>query len=132
MDDIKTIISEEMKKYTLTLSFALLLLSCLVFTPSCKKEKVPAAILDPNCSDTISFTTQIAPMISNNCASCHSAGNGTGYTLTNHTNISSNASDILNAIQGNGVQLMPQGGPALNDSLIQQFSCWLSQGTLDN
>lgn len=111
--------------------FTLILFSILNF--SCAKEKVPGQVIDPNCTDTISFSTQIVPMISNNCVSCHDTGNSTGYTLTNHTNISSNASDMLNAMHGTGgFQLMPEGGPALHDSLIQQFSCWINQGKLNN
>jgi hypothetical protein len=39
----------------------------------------------------------------------------------------------LNSLRGEGgKQLMPQGGPALQDSLIEQFSCWVNQGKLNN
>jgi hypothetical protein len=72
-------------------------------------------------------------MMQNNCIGCHDSGNSTGYTITNHTNISSNAAAILNAMKAtNGFQLMPQGGPALHDTLVQQFSCWINQGKLNN
>lgn len=118
------------KKY-LRFSIAIFCFSSLAIALSCTKEKVPVATIDPNCVDTISFSAQIAPMISTNCVSCHGTGNGTGYTLTNHTNISSNATAILNTLKGTP-QLMPQGGPALSDSLIQQFTCWINQGTLNN
>ncbi len=118
-----------MKYLHLILLFALVIASSL--TSSCKKDQVPGAVVDPNCIDTVFFATQIAPMIANNCLGCHDVGNSTGYTLTNHTNISTNASVILAAIQGSP-QLMPIGGPALNDTLIQQFSCWVGQGKLNN
>lgn len=120
-----------MIKFFLRYAIAILLFTTFKLSTSCTKEKVP--VVDLNCADTISFATQIAPLISNNCTSCHNTGNSTGYTFTNHTNISSNAADILKALRGEGgFQLMPQGGPALNDSLIQQFSCWINQGTLNN
>lgn len=100
---------------------------------SCKKDKVTGPTIDPNCSDTVFFSTQILPMMQNNCTGCHDSGNSTGYTITNHTNISSNASAILDAMKAtNGFQLMPQGGPSLHDTLIQQFSCWIGQGKLNN
>lgn len=119
-------------KQPLFIGAMLLIVPFFVFN-SCTKKKVEEPFVDPNCSDTISFVTQIAPMIQANCVSCHGTGNSTGYTFTNHTNISSNATDMLNAMKGQGgFQLMPQGGPALNDSLIQQFSCWVSQGKLNN
>ncbi len=101
---------------------------------SCNKDKVPV-IVDCStigCSDTISFANQIMPMIQNNCTGCHDVGNSTAYTLTNYENISNNADAILNSLHGTSMQLMPQGGPALADTLIQQFSCWKCQGKLDN
>lgn len=113
--------------------FSMLAVTTVVVSLSCKKDKVQGATIDPNCSDTIFFSTQILPMMQNNCTGCHDSGNSTGYTITNHTNISSNASAILDAMKAsNGFQLMPQGGPALNDTLIQQFSCWIGQGKLNN
>lgn len=120
-----------MIKYCLRFSIAIFCFASFVFVLSCSKDKAPAPTNGLDCADTISFSSQIAPMISTNCASCHGDGNSTGYTLTNHTNISSNATAILNSLKGTP-QLMPQGGPALNDSLIQQFECWLNQGTLNN
>jgi hypothetical protein len=119
-----------MKYQHLIYAFAIIVASSLVY--SCKKDRVPAVIVDPNCTDTISFATQILPMMEANCTSCHGAGNSTGYTLTDYSNISTNAAAILNSIQPNASNLMPQGAPALNDSLIQQFSCWKFQGTLNN
>jgi hypothetical protein len=52
--------------------------------------------------------------------------------LTNHTNISSNAAAIVGSMKGSGFQLMPQGGDALPDSVIQKVQCWISQGKLNN
>jgi len=105
---------------------------CTVATSSCTKEKVPSLITS-DCPDTISFSLQIAPMIETNCVSCHGVGNSTGYTLTDYSNIAANADDILNALRAEGGSpLMPEGGPALNDSLIQQFACWKDQGKMNN
>jgi hypothetical protein len=114
-----------MKYQHLIYVFAIVTATSLLF--SCKKDKISTV-----CIDTVHYSTQIAPMIATNCLSCHDVGNGTGYTLTNHTNISANASAVLNSLHGASVSLMPQGGPALNDSLIQQFTCWISQGKLNN
>lgn len=98
---------------------------------SCNKDKSPPK--DPLCINTISFSEQILPLITTNCISCHDNGNTSGYTLTNHTNISTNAKAILDAMKAqNGKLLMPEGGPALHDTLIQQFSCWIDQGRLEN
>jgi hypothetical protein len=118
--------SNKLKYFSVTL-----LVGVAIFTVSCKKDKVPTTPIDPNCPDTISFATQILPMMENSCISCHDVGNGTGYVITNHTNISANATAILNTLNGTP-QLMPQGGPALHDTLIQQFTCWVNQGKLNN
>ncbi len=119
-----------MKYQHLIYVFAIVTATSLVF--SCKKDKIPTGTVAPNCIDTVHYSAQIAPMIDSYCLSCHDVGNATGYTLTNHTNISANASAVLNSLHGASVSLMPQGGPALNDSLIQQFTCWISQGKLNN
>ena len=100
-----------------------------VVISSCTKEKVPISNT-VTCTDTILFSTQIEPMIQNNCISCHAVG-GSFPTLTNHAEISANASVILSTMKGSP-QLMPLNGPALNDTLIQQFSCWISQGKANN
>lgn len=96
---------------------------------SCTKEKVPTSNT-VICTDTILFSTQIEPMIQINCIGCHSI-NGSLPTLTNHAEISANASVILSTMKGSP-QLMPLNGPALNDTLIQQFSCWINQGKANN
>ncbi len=116
-----------LKSYTFI--FALTLCLSLIF--SCAKDKV-SYVSPPNCPDTISFNTQVLPMIQSNCTGCHNAGNGTGYTLTNHSNISASADAILGSMHANGYQLMPQGGPALPDSLIQKVECWIYQGKKNN
>ncbi len=88
-------------------------------------------MVDPvlECSDTISFNRDIFPTIIGYCSGCHDASQS--LSLTNHSEISYHATAILNTL--NGVPfLMPDGGPPLADSLIQQFECWINQGKLDN
>ena len=95
---------------------------------ACKKDQVSTDCVS---NTTIHFSTQIKPMIDNNCVSCHSPG-ATSPDLSTHANIAANATLVLNSLTGSGVQLMPLGGPALNDTLISQFSCWISQGKQNN
>ena len=97
---------------------------------SCAKDKVPVITTAPDCTDSIHFAAQITPMIQDNCLGCHDTG-GSLPTLTNHSEISANATAVLNTLYGTPI-LMPQNGPALNDTLIQQFACWVSQGKLNN
>jgi hypothetical protein len=105
--------------------------AALVITlTNCDKDKTTLSDVNLNCTDTISFATQIQPLLTDNCVACHDAG-GNAPNLTSHSSISSNASAILNSMKG-VPQLMPQGGPALADSLIQHFECWINQGKQNN
>lgn len=112
------------------------LVTLAFLTASCKKDKVSAVVIDPLCTDTISFSQKIQPLINQNCSTsgCHDASTqASGYNLTNHANIAANANIILSAMRSeSGVTPMPLGGPVLPDSLIQQFSCWNQQGKMNN
>lgn len=114
-----------MKKISLLSSVGLVV---LLTVSSCKKDQVSTDCVS---NTTIHFSSQIKPMIDNNCVSCHSPG-ATAPDLSTHANIAANATLVLNSLSGSGVQLMPLGGPALNDTLISQFSCWISQGKQNN
>ena len=71
-------------------------------------------------------------MIEQNCNGCHGSGAG-GYTFDEYDKIENNASVILDAMRANGgVQLMPIGGPVLDDSLINAFEVWICQGKMNN
>ncbi len=98
---------------------------------SCNKDKVPEQTI---CSseDVVSYSEDIEPLIQQQCLGCHDLGGGSGgYVFNGHDNVSSNASDMLDAMNANGLQLMPQNGP-LNDSLINLFELWICQGKLNN
>jgi hypothetical protein len=105
------------------------ILFLVLISVSCTKDKVQN-YPNANCSDTVSFNNEILPLIQNNCTGCHD--NQNGYTLTNHSNISLNSTAIIGAMRNSGYQLMPQGGPALPDSVIQRIECWVNQGKLNN
>ena len=98
---------------------------------SCLKDKVPNEFAA--CSDPVSFSQDIQPLIEVNCLGCHNevvAAND--VILTNHMRISNEANRMINSMQASGMDLMPFGGPPLSDSLIQLFQCWILQGKLDN
>jgi hypothetical protein len=117
-----------MKNSVYLLSIAIL---TIVFT-SCTKDKVSDLLPYPDivCSDSVSFSTDVLPIIQNNCTGCHD--NSNGYTFTNHANISSNYAAIVGSMKGVGYQLMPQGSSALPDSVIQKIECWVNQGMKNN
>jgi hypothetical protein len=75
-------------------------------------------------------------MILNNCSTsgCHNVAGPGKPALTNHSEISANASLINTVINKNpgDVDFMPLGGQKLADSLLQQFKCWIDQGLQNN
>lgn len=108
----------------------------MTFLQSCTKANVSQYAVPGTCSDTISFAAKIQPLIMANCATggCHDASTQqSGYNLTTHANIAGNAQIILSSMRWeSGITPMPYQMSQLPDSLIQQFSCWVNQGTLDN
>ena len=67
--------------------------------------------------------------MSANCTSCHNTNQASGgVNLSSHTNVSKYASSSLNAINNGS---MPPSGK-LSADVIKKFSCWISQGKLNN
>lgn len=120
---------------TQLISIGAVLLGIVLLT-SCTKDNVTEYnTLSTDCQDTISFAAKIQPLVQQNCATsgCHDATASAGYEFSSHAQISANASIMLSTMRWEqGVTAMPQGAPQLADSLIQQFSCWIQQGKLDN
>jgi hypothetical protein len=112
--------------------YSFFLLIFITVISSCEKDKVGGNVPYPDviCSDTISFANDVLPIIQNNCTGCHN--NSSGYTFTNHQNISSNYAAIVGSMKGLGYQLMPKGLPAIPDSVIQKIQCWVNQGMKNN
>ncbi|HEX7505779.1 MAG TPA: hypothetical protein VF550_03335, partial [Polyangia bacterium] len=78
---------------------------------------------------SVSYATQIAPLLSANCTSCHGGSNPqSGIDLSSYTKVKSNASAANSAIQSGR---MPPSG-ALSAANKQLFQTWVSQGMLNN
>lgn len=105
---------------------------CLFFI-SCKKENTntvtPINSNVKNCSKTISYKTEIVPMMNTYCVSCHSSNQASGgINLSGYNNTSTHATSSLNSIKNGS---MPPMG-SIPDSLIQKLNCWINQGKLNN
>ena len=115
------------------INFHIALLGLILFClQSCRKDKVAVS----SCTDQIKYSTQIKPVFEQHCIGCHDAS--TQPTLIDaqgnldHTSVANHANHILNSLTGSGAILMPYGGPALPDSIVNQFSCWITQGKKNN
>ena len=84
-----------------------------------------------NNSTKVTFTTDILPIINNNCSSCHTGGAQTNYTI--YSLAKNNADLIKNRInrnQGSG-GFMPQNGTKLSSAELAKFDQWITDGKLE-
>lgn len=118
-----------MKKNYFLVFLTFTAIACFAFTKMSKKIELSTSKGEPeqvsDCTDTISFNSKVMPVIFNNCVSCHK-------DFTEYKEVAAHAKHILKALRGDGASQMPKDAPALNDSLIQQFECWINQGKLNN
>jgi len=117
----------------------------LVFSCETDKAVDPETLnkrLDACDTMNVSFSTDIAPIIENNCAftGCHGTPENSGFTMNNYSEISSKAQEpvFLAAIKHEGPNPMPRKQPnkpeanKLPDSTILKLECWIEAGTPDN
>ena len=92
----------------------------------------------------LSYVANIQPIFTNNCTGCH--GSNGGLSLASWASLRDNnsnngpvvvpfngaASLIIRKLRGTAGSLMPAGGPALNESTINDIETWIDQGALDN
>jgi len=117
-----------------------LLIACalLPLASSCYYDNVEDLYGNVNACDTsaVTFSQDIAAIISTNCVSCHSDNNPTaGLSLEGHANVSSSAlgGGLMNRIQrpSGDPLLMPPSGP-ISDCDQSKLREWINQGALDN
>ncbi|MCX8473899.1 MAG: hypothetical protein ORN85_09655 [Sediminibacterium sp.] len=112
-------------------------LAIFAFVYSCQKSTSSTAISNNyDCSQSYSYTTDIAPILNASCAlvGCHNASSReSGYDFSSYTAAKSYTSKI-NAIIGSmnyssGYKPMPQGRAQLSTATIQKIYCWYANGT---
>lgn len=93
--------------------------------------------IDPPSIDTVYYSTQVWPIIQEECRGCHVGPNaGAGILLTNYEQVrdASVNGQLLNSILYNGISTpMPpvQYGP-LPDEQVKLIEDWIEQGALNN
>ena len=106
-----------------------------IFVNSCTKDKGDLAI-NPylNC-DTISYLTDVAPLISANCSTtpgCHLTS-GVAPDFTTYAAVKARVDNGIFYTRALGPNRnLPDGGPYLADSLVHVLQCWVNQGALNN
>ena len=126
-----------MKRYLWLISFAFLI---VLLPASCyyDSEEALYPALSSGCDTMcVTFRAKIAPMLANNCLSCHSnataAGAGNGIRLENYADVKTRASAVAGSIKHSGTYSpMPKNGGKLNACLINQFDIWIRTGMPEN
>jgi uncharacterized membrane protein len=87
-------------------------------------------------TENMSFSTNIQPVITNNCLGCHSGGAPSGgINLSSYSGVKAVADNgrLLGAIKREpGFSPMPQGGDQLSPCTIDQFTAWIMDGAPNN
>jgi mono/diheme cytochrome c family protein len=116
--------------------------------PVAADTSVPAAESSPTAETapagaSVSFATDILPMLESRCASCH-GGNRTeeGLSLKSYADVMAGSEGGAVVIAGDSgdslladmvtSQKMPKRGPKLTPPQIQLIVDWINQGALDN
>jgi mono/diheme cytochrome c family protein len=112
----------------------LLVIPALGFLGSCTYDKgaIPVKATD-ECDSTVSYATDIAPIMTDYCISCHTAGgSGTG-DFTTYTELKQKADNGSLKNRVLDLKDMPQpGSPMISDDQRKKIGCWIKQGAPDN
>jgi hypothetical protein len=113
------------------ISFILL----LFFITACSKSNgTSKSFSSSDCTSTISYKTDIQPIMNSYCTSCHQPGNAKGgYELTTYSGVTSNTNKVLaSMLHNSGSEPMPDNGDQLSDDLLKKMYCWVNQGAKNN
>jgi len=111
--------------------FALIALSIFLFSCESYVEEDTVALdppvgQDEPCNPDVSFSSQIKPIVDNNCIRCH--GGSTSPDLRTFQGVSSNAARVRAQVVS---RRMPRGGSLTNEQ-IELIACWIDNGALNN
>ncbi len=115
----------EMKK----INYTIIGIATIALSTACNKSTTTTSTTSTADCVTISYKTDIEPIMSANCTSCHNSNQASGgVNLSTYANVSKYASSSLNAMNNGS---MPPSGK-LASGTIQKLNCWISQGKLNN
>jgi hypothetical protein len=101
----------------------------------CKYEKIEP-VTTCNIPETVSFATNVAPVIQSNCFSCHNNGFRLGnVSLEGFANVKAVAQSgkLLGVITHSaGFPAMPKGAAKLNACDIKTIEKWVQSGSQNN
>lgn len=118
--------------------FFLITLGFIVGLSSCYYDNEELLYSSAPCDATFTFSSRIAPLVQQQCASgCHEGANpSAGLLLTNYTEIKACVDDnnkFANSLTGaNGASIMPKGTSGLSTCDKTAITAWISAGAPNN
>lgn len=110
----------------------------MLILSSCYYDNAEDLYPQPSECDTtnVTFTTDVYPVISNNCIGCHNSAFASGnVNLETYDNIvaAANNGSLMGAIKHeSGWSPMPKNGNQLDDCTIKKLDAWINNGTPNN
>ena len=122
----------------LTTKTSMLLLTVTMLLTACYYDNDEYLYSATPCDNTFTFTSRIAPLVAQQCASgCHEGANpSAGLLLTTYDEIKAcvdNNNKFANSLTGaNGASIMPKGTSGLSNCDKTAIQAWISAGALNN
>lgn len=122
----------------LTTKSSMLLLTMTMLLTACYYDNEEYLYSSVPCDNTFTFTSRIAPLVAQQCASgCHEGPNpSAGLLLTTYDEIKAcadNNNKFANSLTGaNGASIMPKGTSGLSTCDKTAIQAWISAGALNN
>ena len=112
----------------------LTILTAVVFT-ACTSDNYDDYYGNQCDLENVTYKQTVAPIISNQCLSCHNSNNASGgISLEGYENVKKQVDNgkLLGTIKHlPGYKPMPEGGK-LDDCTILKIETWINNGALDN
>ena len=97
----------------------------------CTSTKQTPASTDTTKPPTVTYLTNIKPIVTTQCAPCHFPPKGSKQPLDNYADVKAEIDDIIARIQLHPGEkgYMPAKRPRLSEETIQLFKTWKAEGT---
>jgi hypothetical protein len=128
-----------MKKNTVAYTY-ITILTILLVASACYNDTEQELYGTPVCNlENITYSIDIAPILSKNCYACHSQttapGNGAGIVLEGYDKVTvavENGLLIESITHGPDASPMPKNAPKMSDCNINKIEKWIADGALNN
>lgn len=117
--------------------YSLLLLLIVALFDSCYYDNEEDLYSSVPCDNTFTFSSRIAPLVAQQCASgCHEGANpSAGLLLTTYDDIKAIADNgaLASSLDGtNGYSIMPKGTAGLSSCDKNAINAWIDAGSPNN